>query len=139
MTYKITKPKVCALIFRSGRIVITGAKNHGHVETALKHTHNALTDNGCELWDSYEYEVGNVVVTHDIGRELNLAHLTLSLPMARTEWEPEQFPGLIYRLADMGSVCLIFSSGKCVITGNTSIEEAALAIKALTIDLDAVL
>ncbi len=139
MTYKITDPKVCALIFRSGRIVITGAKNHNHVETALKTTHKALTDNGCKLWDSYDYEVGNVVVTHDIGRELNLAHLTLSLPMARTEWEPEQFPGLIYRLSDVGSVCLIFSSGKCVITGNSSIEEAAIAIKALTKDLDAVL
>jgi len=88
MTYKIETPKVCALIFRSGRIVITGAKTVDDIEVALKITYDALKVNGCELWDSYDYSIGNVVVTHDLKRELNLAHLTLALPMARTEWEP---------------------------------------------------
>jgi transcription initiation factor TFIID TATA-box-binding protein len=64
-------------------------------------------------------------------QELNLANLTISLPMARTEWEPEQFPGLIFRLEDLPSVCLIFSSGKCVITGSNSLEEAEQAVEAL--------
>ena len=71
-----------------------------------------------------------------MGRELNLATLTVSLPMARTEWEPEQFPGLIYRLKDATGVCLIFSSGKCVITGNNSLEDAQDAVNALIADLD---
>jgi transcription initiation factor TFIID TATA-box-binding protein len=139
MTYKIQSPKVCALIFRSGRIVITGAKKIQDVEDALKITHEALMTNGCDLWKEYDFSIGNVVVTHDIGRELNLAHLTLSLPMARTEWEPEQFPGLIYRLNGMSSVCLIFSSGKCVITGNNSIEEAKESVEVLIKDLEEVM
>ena len=138
MTFKIADPKVCALIFRSGRIVITGAKKIEDIETALSITFKALTDNGCELWASYDYSIGNVVVTHDLKRELNLAHLTLALPMARTEWEPEQFPGLIYRLGGLSAVCLIFSSGKCVITGNNSLEDAQTAVDTLIIDLDAV-
>ena len=135
MTYKIATPKVCALIFRSGRIVITGAKTVKDIEDALAITFKALSSNGCELWDSYDYSIGNVVVTHYLKRELNLAHLTLALPMARTEWEPEQFPGLIYRLSGLSAVCLIFSSGKCVITGNQSLEDAQDAVNALIDDL----
>ena len=137
MTYKIEEPKVCALIFRSGRIVITGAKKVEDVEVALDITYKALSAEGIPLWPKYDYSIGNVVVTHDLKKELNLAHLTLSLPMARTEWEPEQFPGLIYRLGGgLSAVCLIFSSGKCVITGNNSIDEAEEAVKVLINDLD---
>jgi len=136
LTYKIASPKVCALIFRSGRIVITGAKTLEDIEIALEITHKALKTHGCDVWPSYDYSIGNVVVTHDLGRELNLATLTVSLPMARTEWEPEQFPGLIYRLKDATGVCLIFSSGKCVITGNNSLEDAQDAVNALIADLE---
>ena len=138
MTYKIADPKVCALIFRSGRIVITGAKTVADIETALDITYKSLIEHNCALWNTYEYALGNVVVTHDLKRELNLAHLTLSLPMARTEWEPEQFPGLIYRLGGLSAVCLIFSSGKCVITGNNSLEDAQEAVDTLIADLDEV-
>ena len=138
MTYKIETPKVCALIFRSGRIVITGAKQISDVESALATTYQSLLTHGCQLWPQYDYEIGNVVVTHDLGKELNLAHLTLALPMARTEWEPEQFPGLIYRLGGLSAVCLIFSSGKCVITGNNSLDDAQEAVNVLITDLAAV-
>ena len=138
MTFKIDDPKVCALIFRSGRIVITGAKTVADIETALDITYKSLIEHNCALWNTYEYALGNVVVTHDLKRELNLAHLTLSLPMARTEWEPEQFPGLIYRLGGLSAVCLIFSSGKCVITGNNSLEDAQEAFDTLIADLDEV-
>jgi transcription initiation factor TFIID TATA-box-binding protein len=135
MTYKIATPKVCALIFRSGRVVITGAKTVNDIEVALDITYKALTTNGCPLWPNYDYAIGNVVVTHDLGKELNLAHLTLTLPMVRTEWEPEQFPGLIYRLSGLSAVCLIFSSGKCVITGTNSLEDAQKAVDVLIADL----
>ena len=138
MTFKIDDPKVCALIFRSGRIVITGAKTVAYIETALDITYKSLIEHNCALWNTYEYALGNVVVTHDLKRELNLAHLTLSLPMARTEWEPEQFPGLIYRLGGLSAVCLIFSSGKCVITGNNSLEDAQTAVDTLIADIDEV-
>ena len=138
MTFKIDDPRVCALIFRSGRIVITGAKTVADIETALDITYKSLIEHNCALWNTYEYALGNVVVTHDLKRELNLAHLTLSLPMARTEWEPEQFPGLIYRLGGLTAVCLIFSSGKCVITGNNSLEDAQEAVDTLIADLDEV-
>ena len=135
MAYRIEKPKVCVLLFRSGRAVATGAKSAEDAEKAFEIVHTLLKDNDFEPWDSYEIILSNVVVTHDVGRPLNLAHLTLALPMVRTEWEPEQFPGLIFRLEEPQSVCLIFSSGKCVITGNTSLEDAKNAVKALEAEL----
>ena len=68
---------------------------------------------------------------------MNLASLTFSLDFTRTEWEPEQFPGLIYRVGrGLNSVALVFSSGKCVITGNTNLDEAKLAAEYLQEDID---
>ena len=68
---------------------------------------------------------------------MNLANLTFALDFTRTEWEPEQFPGLIYRIGrGLNSVALVFSSGKCVITGNQNLDEAKLASQYLQEDLD---
>lgn len=137
MSCKLETPKVCVLLFRSGRVVVTGAKQISDIESALTHVFQELKDNGHEhLNENYGYEIGNVVVTHNIGEELNLADLTMRLPFTRTEWEPEQFPGLIYRVGrGLNSVALVFSSGKCVITGNTTIEDAQSASEYLTEDL----
>jgi len=136
MSCKLTTPKVCVLLFRSGRVVVTGAKTDEDIDTALSQIYGRLKDNGHDLNDSYEYLIGNVVVTHNVGKELNLAELTMKLPFTHTEWEPEQFPGLIYRIGrGLGSVALVFSSGKCVITGNSTIEEATEASKFLSEDL----
>ena len=94
-----------------------------------------LDEGGYNPFPEIDPSLSNVVITHNMGQELNLANLTLALPMMRTEWEPEQFPGLIYRLKDSSAVCLIFSSGKCVITGNTSLEDAQDAVNSLIADL----
>ena len=58
------------------------------------------------------------------------------MPFDKTEYEPEVFPGLIYRIDEPKSVCLVFSSGKCVITGCRSEDEAELATEQLIEQLD---
>lgn len=70
-----------------------------------------------------EFEVKNVVVTADIGQELNLDALAIVLGLEKTEYELEQFPGLIYR-SDYSTI-LIFAAGKIVITGFTLHETAS--------------
>ena len=139
MSIKITNPKVCVNLFRSGQAVATGAKTIDDVNSAFEQVRKMLDDGGYEPFPKVDAEISNVVITHNMGQELNLANLTITLPMMRTEWEPEQFPGLIFRLEDLPSVCLIFSSGKCVITGNNSLEEAEQAVEALREELLAVL
>jgi len=62
-------------------------------------------------------------------RKLNLNNLTFHLPFDKVEYEPEQFPGLIYRLDYPRVVCLIFGSGKMVITGARRKDEILEAVQ----------
>jgi transcription initiation factor TFIID TATA-box-binding protein len=139
MVYRIIKPKVCVLLFRSGKAVVTGAKDVESIDFAFKKLRNDLLSHGFELWDEDDCEtvLHNIVVTCDITEDMdigkiNLSKLMLALPFEKTEYEPEQFPGLIYRLPEIGVVYLIFSSGKCVITGSNTFkiaEDAEVEIK----------
>jgi transcription initiation factor TFIID TATA-box-binding protein len=134
MVYRIADPKVCVLLFRSGKAVVTGAKNIESIDVAFKLLRNDLLKHEFELWseDQCESVLHNIVVTCDICEDLdiekiNLSKLMMLLPFEKTEYEPEQFPGLIYRLSELGVVYLIFSSGKCVITGSNDFETAEKA------------
>ena len=68
-------------------------------------------------------------------RKLNLNHLTFHLPFDKVEYEPEQFPGLIYRLDYPKVVCLIFGSGKMVITGARHKDEILEAVEQIKDEL----
>jgi transcription initiation factor TFIID TATA-box-binding protein len=80
-----------------------------------------------EVDDSFG--VRNIVCTDEFGRELDLNKLTVELGLENVEYEPEQFPGLIYRADD--GVVLVFNSGKVVVTGATSEEGAEEAFREL--------
>ena len=68
-------------------------------------------------------------------RRLNLNNLTFHLPFDKVEYEPEQFPGLIYRLDYPKVVCLIFGSGKMVITGARHKDEILEAVEIIKDEL----
>ena len=68
-------------------------------------------------------------------RKLNLNNLTFHLPFDKVEYEPEQFPGLIYRLDYPKVVCLIFGSGKMVITGARHKDEILEAVQIIQDEL----
>ena len=90
------------------------------------------------MWEEKDIDVDiqNLVVTHNYGSKLDLSELIITMPFDKTEYEPEVFPGLIYRIDDPKSVCLVFSSGKCVITGCKSMEEADEATQHLIEELN---
>lgn len=81
-----------------------------------------------------EFEIKNIVVTADLGQELNLDALAIGLGLEKTEYEPEQFPGLIYR-SDYSTI-LIFATGKIVITGLTLEETASSEFDKLRDELE---
>ncbi|MHA1288351.1 MAG: TATA-box-binding protein [Candidatus Thorarchaeota archaeon] len=138
MVYRVATPKVCILLFRSGKAVVTGAKSEEDVTAGLQVLHDDLTDNGYEMWpyQPEDISIENIVVTYEYGSDLDLSHLIFTMPFDKTEYEPEVFPGLIYRIDEPKSVCLVFSSGKCVITGCKSEDEAELATEQLVEQLD---
>ena len=78
-----------------------------------------------------EIGIQNNVSSADLGRDLNLNAIAIGLGLENIEYEPEQFPGLVYRLDEPDVVALLFGSGKLVITGGKEPEEAGRALEVI--------
>jgi transcription initiation factor TFIID TATA-box-binding protein len=74
--------------------------------------------------DPPSLDIKNLVCVGELSQKLNLTHLAIAAGLEQVEYEPEQFPGLIYRGNESDPVFLVFASGKVVITGATTIEAA---------------
>jgi transcription initiation factor TFIID TATA-box-binding protein len=113
--YRITQPRAAALIFSSGKIVCTGAKNIEMSKKAVEKIIQLIRQAGIDVPPSFELKIENIVASTRIKGDLKLAELTLSLENA--EYEPEQIPGVIYRINSPLVTFLIFSTGKIICTG----------------------
>lgn len=131
LVYRMQEPKAAALIFRSGKIVCTGAKSVSGVTAALEQVFDELRELGIHVDDEPEIEIQNIVSCADLGHKLNLNAIAIGLGLEHIEYEPEQFPGLVYRLDEPSVVALLFGSGKLVITGGKRIEDAEQALKVI--------
>ncbi|MCK4443187.1 MAG: TATA-box-binding protein, partial [Thermoplasmata archaeon] len=80
-------------------------------------------------------EVQNIVASSDLETEINLNAIAISLGLEKVEYEPEQFPGLVYRLDDPKVVVLLFGSGKLVCTGARKPEDVERAVEKITEEL----
>ncbi len=125
LVYHLDDPKAAALIFGSGKIVCTGAKSIEEAEIAIKRIVEKIREAGIDIKQEPKIIVQNVVATANLGVELNLDAIAIGLE--NTEYEPEQFPGLVYRMKDPKVVLLLFGSGKIVCTGAKSIDDAERA------------
>ncbi|MDT3436811.1 MULTISPECIES: TATA-box-binding protein [Halobacteriales] len=128
LVYRMHDPKAAALIFRSGKVVCTGANSVDDVTTALKHVFDELRELGVDVAASPKIEIQNIVSSGDLDHTLNLNAIAIGLGLESVEYEPEQFPGLVYRLDDPDVVALLFGSGKLVITGGTQLDDAEKAL-----------
>jgi transcription initiation factor TFIID TATA-box-binding protein len=115
LVYRLSRPKTATLIFSSGKMVCTGAKSEEDVKKTVKQIVSALQNKGIIKDGKPEYQIQNVVASANLYAEINLESLALLLD--NVLYEPEQFPGLIYRMSEPKVVLLIFSSGKMVCTG----------------------
>ncbi len=136
LVYRTRNPKSAALIFRSGKIVCTGAKSIDAVRTSLHHVFEKLRELEIPVGDDPDITVQNIVTSADLGRSLNLNAIAIGLGLENIEYEPEQFPGLVYRLDEPDVVALLFGSGKLVITGGKDPTDAEAAVGVITSRLD---
>jgi transcription initiation factor TFIID TATA-box-binding protein len=81
--------------------------------------------------------VQNIVASSDLGQKINLSVIAITLGLERVEYEPEQFPGLVYRLDEPKTVILLFSSGKLVCTGAKKPEDGEAAVDKISEELKA--
>jgi transcription initiation factor TFIID TATA-box-binding protein len=129
LVYRLKKPKTATLIFSSGKMVCTGAKSERQARKAVTKVVDELKRGGIVILGKPEIQVQNIVAAAGLGGHIDLEKTTYSLK--RTMYEPEQFPGLIYRMDDPKVVILIFASGKLVCTGAKKEAEVPRAITKL--------
>jgi len=129
LVYRTMDPRAAALIFSSGKIVCTGAKSIDMAKIAMKKVVDRVRDTGIPLPTKFNVQVENIVASSKIKANLNLEEIAFSLENA--EYEPEQFPGLVYRINDPRVAFLLFSSGKIICTGAHNIEDIHNALSKL--------
>ncbi len=129
LVYRMTSPKTSILLFGSGKVVCTGGKTVDDAKAGINKVKEQLQDNGIETAEELEVTVQNLVATCDIGAVLDLNMTAISLGLERVEYEPEQFPGLVYRVKDSCAVLLLFCSGKIVCTGGKNIKDLEDAVE----------
>jgi len=128
LTLKFEKPKTAVLILFNGKLVCTGAKDMDEVKTVVKKTVKKIKDAGFEVKKNYKVEIDNIVASVDLKKKLQLGSISKGLLLKHVVYEPEEFPGLIYKLDDSDAVLLLFSSGKIVCTGVKKVEDASNVI-----------
>ena len=126
LVYRLHNPKVTALIFKSGKMVITGAKSIKQLIHSVKRILKTLMDNGIPIYGKPQIQIQNIVASANLHVVVDLEKAAFILEGSM--YEPEQFPGLIYRMPRPRVVLLIFSSGKMVITGAKREEEVGIAV-----------
>ena len=135
LIFRIKNPKTATLLFRSGAANCTGAKNIEDVRKAIDIIAEKLRELGMSIHKNLEIVVQNMVATADLGGDLNLNEVAVGLGLENVEYEPEQFPGLVYRLNDPKVALLLFGSGKIVCAGARKTEDVSLAVDKVSKEL----
>jgi transcription initiation factor TFIID TATA-box-binding protein len=129
LVLRIKKPKSAVLVFSSGNLVCTGTKSIAQVKEVVQQVIKVLRKIGVRVTDKPKINVQNIVASGSIDLDLNLN--TLSLELENTEYEPEQFPGLVYKLDEPTATFLLFSNGKLVCTGTKNKQQLDDSMKQL--------
>ncbi len=129
--------KASFLLFSSGRIICAGTKSIKAARDAVKHVVEDLKNVNIEITKKPKITVQNMVASGSVGGKLNLNEIVFLFD--NTEYEPEQFPGLVYKLKGEDQLqnitFLLFGTGKIVIAGAKSEREIKDSVKFLRAQL----
>jgi len=129
LVFRLKRPKTATLIFNSGKMVCTGAKSEKEAKRAVMKVIRELKKSGIIIIGKPELKIQNIVASANLYGLIDLERSAYSL--GRTMYEPEQFPGLIYRMDVPKVVILLFASGKLVCTGAKQEEDVYEAVSKL--------
>ena len=129
LVYRMREPKVAVLLFSTGKVVCTGGKSVEQTREAVRRVVKTVAAAGAKVRDKLDIEIQNIVASADLNLDFDLGLLAMTLLSESVEYEPEQFPGLVYRIKEPKAVILAFQSGKVVCTGTKTPEDAALAVE----------
>ncbi|CAD6205562.1 unnamed protein product [Miscanthus lutarioriparius] len=124
---RIRDPKTTALVFASGKMVCTGAKSEDHSKLAARKFARIVQKLGFPARFK-DFKIQNIVGSCDVKFPIRLEGLALASGTF-ANYEPEIFPGLVYRMVEPKIVILVFVSGKIVLTGAKVREEIYTAFE----------
>ncbi|MEN2974176.1 MAG: TATA-box-binding protein [Candidatus Caldarchaeales archaeon] len=126
LVFRLQKPKTATLIFSSGKMVCTGAKSEQESIKAVQTVVKLLKKEGFLITEEPQIQIQNIVASIDLHGNINLEQTANKLE--NTMYEPEEFPGLIFRMFEPKVVILMFASGKLVCTGAKTEKEVYDAV-----------
>jgi transcription initiation factor TFIID TATA-box-binding protein len=134
LVFRLKNPKTATLIFSSGKMVCTGSKSSELAFKAVNIVVEKLRKGGIDVRNEPETTIQNIVASASLGGKVHLEDAARQLP--KSMYEPEQFPGLIHRMADPKTVILLFASGKLVCTGGKTEADVYKAVHNLHTTLE---
>jgi len=130
LVYRVKEPKAATLIFSSGKVVCTGARSIEDVKRVIKKVIDAIKSAGLGNPTKYTVQIENIVASAKLKSSLNLDKIAFEVE--ESEYEPEQFPGLVLRMRNPKVAFLLFSSGKIDCTGARKIKDVEAAVEMLS-------
>jgi len=134
LVFRLRRPKTATLIFSSGKMVCTGAKSGRESRRAIMKVVREMKKVGIIILGKPSVKVVNIVASASLGGKVDLEKAVMTL--GKTMYEPEQFPGLIYRMDEPKVVMLIFASGNLVCTGAKKEQDVYDAVHNLHASLE---
>ncbi len=128
VVYRIKDPKTAALIFSSGKIVCTGARSIELAKTAVEKVVGDLRALGLKIPRKYDIRVENIVASTQIEAKKKFALDEIAVMLENSEYEPESFPGLVFRLPEPRVAFLLFGTGKIICTGARNEDDIHTAL-----------
>jgi transcription initiation factor TFIID TATA-box-binding protein len=126
VVYRMKDPKAAALIFGSGKVVCTGCRNISDVKAVFAKVAEIIAKSGVVLPKDYNVQVENIVASAKLDGTLDLDKIAFNLD--NSEYEPEQFPGLVHRMKDPKVAFLLFGSGKVICAGARNVKDIGIAM-----------
>jgi len=121
LVYRVKNPKAAILVFSSGKIVCTGARSIADVRKAVEKVAMMIRSLKIDVPKKYKIQIENIVASAQIPARLDLDKIVFE--SENSEYEPDQFPGLVYRMKNPNATFLLFGSGKVICTGIRKIED----------------
>jgi len=126
LVYRVKDPKAAMLIFSSGKVICTGARTIADVRKAVAKVAMMIRSLKIDVPKKYKIQIENIVASAQIPARLDLDKIAFELE--NSEYEPNQFPGLVFRMTDPKAALLLFGSGKVICTGTRKIEDVEYAL-----------
>ena len=124
-------------IYTSGKFIISGGNSEDDIlrtrdEFLATFVDNKILTEDTDEWFSFQ----NFVCSATLSQPLDLSSVAVGIGLEYAEYEPEQFPGLVYRPPNANLVILLFTSGEVILTGCKSTQEAEVAFEDLQSRID---